>query len=298
MLQILTQSGRLTAWLLLCGCCLSSWALAQESRRAATDAERPAPMNTQVGLSPEMLTILQTWEKQSGAVNRSKGEFTRIVYNKIFQTADCATGRYWYEGPDKGRMDFTPNEAAAGKQVKKRDQTFACQPDQAKTWICNGKDILDIDIVKKEYNRIEIPAQYQGQNIADGPLPFLFGMKAQKMEQRYLLELGTLHDPQKIIHIIAYPRLAAEQREYRVAEVLLDPTTYLPQAVQLMDPTGNKETVYIFSKHDKVHGPWLPTAPWNPPMLLFKEITNQKADAPVEREAKGAPINSQGIILR
>ncbi|WP_437226110.1 TIGR03009 domain-containing protein [Planctomicrobium sp. SH661] len=296
MLQFLTQSGRKTAWLFLCGLCLSSWTQAQEIRQAAAEAGRPAPLETQVGLSPELIEILKTWEKQSGSVNRSKGEFSRVEYDRIMQTARCATGRYWYEGPDKGRMDFTPNEAAEGKKTKKREIEFSCQPDQAKTWICNGKEILDIDIAKKEYNKIEIPLQFQGQNIADGPLPFLFGMNAQKMQQRYMLELGSLHDPKKIIHIIAYPKMPAEQREYRVAEVLLDPNTFLPQAVQLMDTTGNKETVYVFSKHDNVVGPWLPTAPWKPTMFGFKEIMNQRADPPAEREVKGG--NNQGIMLR
>jgi len=297
MLQIMTYSGRMSALLFLCGTCLSSLLYAQETRQATANPARPAPLSTEAGISPELLTILQTWETQSGTVTRSRGEFSRIEYDKIMLSAKCALGKYWYEGPDKGRMDFSPNEAATGKEVKKRNQVFTCNPDQAKTWICNGKEILDIDIVKKEYNRIKIPAQYQGQNIADGPLPFLFGMNAQKMQQRYMLELGSLHDPHKIIHIIAYPKLAAEQREYRVAEVLLDPTTYLPQAVQLMDTTGNKETVYVFSKHDKVSGPWLPTAPWNPPMLFYKEITNQTAEPTLEREA-ARPFNTQGIMLR
>jgi len=297
MLHILTQTGRTTAWLLLCGCCLTSLALAQEVRSASAPAARPAPLETEKQLSPELVTLLQTWEKKSGAVTRSKGEFSRIEYDKIMLTAKCAVGKYWFEAPDKGRMDIMPNEAFNGKVIPKRDLKFTCGPEQAKTWICNGKEILDIDIVKKEYNRIEIPAQYQGQNISDGPLPFLFGMNAQKMQQRYILDLGSLHDPQKILHVIAYPKMAAEQREYRVAEVLLDPQTYLPQAVQLMDPTGNKETVYVFTKHDNVIGPWLPTSPWNPPMLWFKEISNQKAEPSVEREA-ARPFNTQGIMLR
>jgi len=301
MLHFLTESGRTTACLLLCGICLSSsWAQAQGVQRtAAAEGARPQPLDTEVGLSPDMVKLLQTWEKKSGEVNRSKGEFNRIIYDKIFQTAICSNGRYWFEGPDKGRMDFTPNDSVVGKEVKKRELTFTCQADQAKTWICNGEKILDIDIAKKEYNSIEIPPHIQGNNISDGPLPFLFGMSAKKMEQRYMLTLGALHDPQKIIHVIAYPKLASEQREYRVAEVLLDPNTYLPQAVQLLDPTGNKETVYIFSKHDRVSGPWLPTAPWNPPLLLFKEITNKSADPAPEREARGAGGgNNQGIILR
>lgn len=301
MMHILKQAGQKAVWLLLCGSCFSSLALAQGVRPAPSEGARPAPLESQSVVSPELITILQTWEERSGSVARSKGEFSRIVYDKIMASAQCAHGKYWYEGPDKGRMDFTPNDDVAGKQVKKRELTFSCAADQAKTWICNGTEILDIDIAKKEYHRIGIPAQYQGKNIADGPLPFLFGMNSQKMQQRYILELGSLHDPKKIIHIIAYPKLQSEQREYRVAEVLLDPTTYLPQAVQLMDTTGNKETVYVFSKHDKVGGPWLPTAPWNPSLLFYKEITNQKAEPPLEREA-ARPFNSlntpPGVMLR
>jgi TIGR03009 family protein len=297
MLQFLTQFGRKTTCLLLCGLCLTNWVSAQEIQRTTAEAGRPAPLNTQVGLSPEMLKTLQTWEQESGKVTKIRGEFKRIEYDKIMATATCAKGTYFYESPDKGRMDFLPDETVAGKKAKKRDLEFTCQADQTKTWICNGKEILAIDLTKKEYDRLEIPAEFQGRNISEGPLPFLFGMSAAKMEQRYVLAFGAMHDPNKTIHIVAYPKHPQEQREYRVAEVLLDPKTYYPMAVQLLDTTGNKETVYLFSKHDKVTV-WLPTAPWNPLLIGYKEITNQRADAPsLDRETREASRN-QGVMLR
>ncbi|WP_437186592.1 hypothetical protein SH668x_003748 [Planctomicrobium sp. SH668] len=292
MLRNLTLTSRASAWLLVCGLSLSSWAQAQD-QRPAPQVQRLPDQNVQVGLSPELTKILETWEIQSAKVTRSKGEFKRIMYDQAFQVAKCSTGKYWFEGPDKGRMDFAPNKDVEGQKLKRADVEYVCQPDELRSWICNGEVIRDIDIAKKEYHQIQIPTQFQGQNISDGPLPFLFGMNSKKMQQRYLLELGSLHDPKKLIHIVAYPKMPAEQREYRVAEVLLNPETYLPQAVQLMDPTGNKQTVYMFTKHDKVIGPWLPTAPWNPALISYTRILDQQSDASPQQNAR-----ENSIILR
>ncbi|SFI27885.1 hypothetical protein [Planctomicrobium piriforme] len=297
----LSQAGCRTAVLIFCACLLSMPVSAQQrSATAEPDGgarQRPAPMNANVGVSPEMEKILQTWEQKSGSVNRMKGDFTRFEYDKVFATAKCAIGRYWYESPDKGRMDFTPDNkvvATPPKTVVKGDVTFTLQPDDARTWICDGEKILDIDIVKKEYNQIKIPPQFQGKNISDGPLPFLFGMKADKLKDRYVLEMGALNNPAKIIHIVAYPKLPAEQREYRVAEVLLDPVEFLPQAVQLLDPTGNKQTVYMFTKHDKPAIPFLPPGPWHPPLISFTKVHDEEAAPQMERESK----QQDGILIR
>ncbi len=299
----LSKAGWVTTALTLFACVLSQSVNAQEVRSAMAGGSgaqvngRPAPMDASATVSPELEKILQTWEQKSGQVNRMKGEFTRIEYDQIFTTAKCAVGKYWFENPDKGRMDFMPDpnaNATPARQVTRGDKTYSVQAAEAHSWICDGEQILAIDLVKKEYNRIRIPEHYRGTKISDGPLPFLFGMQAAKIKERYILELGSLHNPQKIIHIVAYPKMPAEQREYRVAEVLLDPVEYLPKAIQLQDPTGNKQTVYVFTKHDQVTLPFLPPpGPFRPHMIGYKVILDEESTSSQDREAK-----KEGILIR
>jgi TIGR03009 family protein len=275
-------------------------------RLAPLDSQAPegAALQIEKGINPDLLKLLQTWQLRSGQVARIKGEFKRYEYDSVFQTCKCATGNYWYQAPDKGRMDFTPDDSVKAdppKQVKLPGNAavFTLEPAQAQQWICNGDAVLDIDVINKQYNRVEIPPQYRGKNISDGPLPFIFGMDAQKMQDRYILSTGSLHDPQKLIHIIAIPKQPAEQREYRVAEVLLDPADYLPKGVRLQDPTGNKLTVYAFLKHDQDRLPWLPPGPFNPVLPGYKLMHDYK-DVPASptREALNPKKQENGFLLK
>lgn len=235
----------------------------------------------QVQLPAELETILQTWEQQTAPISRMKGTFDRYDYDAVFQIVKWAEGRYFYDQPDKGRMDFIPHRRIPEEpknRVVANGVTYTVQADVAQSWVCTGKEILDVNHDQKTYNRVEIPPHYQGDNIQDGPLPFLFGMKAEELKKRYVMNLGDMHNPrgeQPIIHLIASPILAAQQREFRRAEILLDGRDYLPKAVKLWDTTGNKETVYVFHGHDQVRIPW-PTSPVHINLFGYKLLNDVK----------------------
>ncbi len=48
------------------------------------------------------------------------------------------------------------------------------------------------------------------------------------------------------IHLILYPTLPGLRRSYRKLEIILDKKSHLPNAVKLLDPSGNTATVYVF----------------------------------------------------
>lgn len=239
-------------------------------------------------LDPRMLILLEEWEARTADINTLQGVFRRYEYDSVFMTEKRAVGRYWFGSPDKARMDFQPdpdvekNKAAAPDKPLLHEvngKTYTVEVDDLKSWICTGKEILEVDHPQKQFSRMEIPPQYQGQRITDGPMPFLFGMKADSVKKRYKMAFGEKHDPASQVHIIAYPLVPALRKEFQKAELLLDPKTYLPQAVKLWDPSGNKETVYLFytpepfSLADKLRGPW--SIYLGPP---WKKIQDIKAD--------------------
>ncbi|QDT35602.1 hypothetical protein [Thalassoglobus polymorphus] len=222
--------------------------------------------------SPQMLLVLQEWEQKTAGIDTLQGVFRRYVYDSTFGVEKRAVGEYWFGSPDKARMDFNPDPdivkalaASPGQPLTHKapdGKVYSVQADAHKVWICNGKDILEVDVAPKQYSKMEIPPQYQGQRITDGPMPFLFGMKADSVTKRYKMAFGEMHDPERQIHIIAYPLVPNLRREFQRAEVLLDPNTFLPNAVKLWDPSGNQETVYRFytpkpfTLADKLRGPW------------------------------------------
>ncbi len=215
---------------------------------------QPRPQNAELqvqNLPPELEKLLLAWSQKSAQVQKLQGTHHRYVYNTVFMVEKRSEGVFYYEGPGKGRIDLTPAEIAKGEVSKRLDKDgkpFKVQPDRSERWMCDGNDIWQVDDMTKQVNIYPIPKENQGQNIMDGPMPFLFGMPPEKAKRRYHLKLVHESDEQAVIEV--HPRLAVDAANWRRASVILDKRNnlYLPRAVQLIDPSGNLETVYTFGE--------------------------------------------------
>ncbi|MEZ6065107.1 MAG: hypothetical protein R3B90_05250 [Planctomycetaceae bacterium] len=239
---------------------------------AAAVTPRPRP-EVEFQVSPEVVQALREWEHYTRGIQRLRGSFDRYTYDSTFLVERRAVGEFWYEKPDHARIDFRPapddrlpKPNASGLRVNPgklgpNNQPYTVQPDSSSRWVCTGDALLQIDDDQKQYTIMDIPPSLQGDNISNSPLPFLFGMSAAAMQERYFLTLGSMHNPRgeggrpATIHVVAYPKLQQQAREWKRAEVLLDPgrafqiegqPVYVPTAIKLLDPTGNQETVYVF----------------------------------------------------
>lgn len=240
-------------------------------------AAQPKPEANQV--SPEMEEILKVWETYSVKLEKLEGKFERYQYDYVTKIEKRSDGTYYYEAPDKGRMNFVPPKQYPETETT-RNMTFQVKPDYSQSWICTGKEILDVNEDGKTYNRIEIPEQFQGKNIIESPLPFLFGMKAEEVKRRYLLAFGDFHNTkQGKIHIVAAPLLETQRREYLRVEVLLKTQDFLPEAVRLWWASGNGETVYVFNKHATRTLPWIPS-PFQGKLSGYQMLENVRAQPP------------------
>lgn len=199
--------------------------------------------------------ILVEWHKKSLDVKRLEGEHVRIIYDYVFGVATRAEGRFYYEAPDKGRIDLVPDPKGKGEKFEKvnpntnKKVVLTAQPDQPERWICDGQQVLVIDEVQKVAQQYPIPAAARGANIMDGPLPFLFGMPPAKAKQRYTMKLLQLNAQD--IDILVYPRLKQDSANYKWARIRIERATMLPMAVQMLDPAGSRETVYTFPRVEK-----------------------------------------------
>jgi hypothetical protein len=181
-------------------------------------------------------------------------------------------------------MDFRPVELPDPpideEKLDANGAPFRIQAEENQRWICTGEEIFIIHDDLKLYDHIEIPPHQQGRNISQGPLPFLFGMRAEDAKRRYHLNLGEQNWPEgrviqregepplrlrPQVHVVAYPKMEQDRREWRRAEVLLDGESFLPRAIRLLNPSMEKETVYVFDLSQmKVNErlPWIPN-PFN-----------------------------------
>jgi TIGR03009 family protein len=265
-------------------------------------------------VSPELESLLTAWEKKSQGVERLNGSFRLFTYDEVFQTETRATGLFWYASPDKGKMEFkpadlsrVPRDKVTGKLINPaivgpNKAPYEVKGRTAETWNCNGAEILQIFPEEKKYNRIAIPQQYQGESIKESPLPFLFGLKKDEAKERYLMQIGPrngqLLPGYKVasIHVIAYPLREADSREWSKAEVLLDSQTFLPQAIQTLDPAGTSRNAYAFSDVE-VNAPWVFKNPFNVSVAGYSLIHDKPAQ-PQQSSAPVAPAAPKSALLK
>lgn len=203
----------------------------------------------QAPVPPALMKLLQAWSQNSAGVQKLHGEHHRFVYDQVFMVEKRAVGRFYYESPSKGRIDLEPAAIAAGEKSKRVDpktgQPYKLQAERPERWICDGDKIWQINDAQKQADIFTIPESGRGQNMMDGPLPFLFGMPPKKALNRYKMDLVQQDAKRAILHVL--PRMQMDAANWKSATVILDTQSWLPQAVKLMDPTGNLETVYTFT---------------------------------------------------
>ena len=176
------------------------------------------------------------------------------MYDNTWHTDKQSRGVFYYERPDKGRIDIIPVKIPKGARSRKINpetkQPYTLKPDEAQKWVCDGSSIWQINVPEKAAENYEIPAKNRGENIMDGPLPFMFGMPADQALERFELAFNPRQNPKtknSQVWLIIKPRWKSDAANWSLAKVYLNKqNNYLPSAVQLVDPSGNMETVYQF----------------------------------------------------
>jgi TIGR03009 family protein len=203
--------------------------------------------------------ILKFWELYSGRVTRYRCKFTRYEYDSNFGPRDPnmaktrSDGEIRYQAPDKGlfRVDtllhYTPQQSGPPKFLARAGE-------RGEHWICDGKAIFDYDYINKRLKVQELPPDMQGAAIADGPLPFLFGAKAEKIKQRYWVRIvAPPPESQGKEHWLqAFPKTRQDAANFKMVEVILDAKLFLPSAIQVYDRSYDgrsnfSRTVYVFA---------------------------------------------------
>ena len=230
-------------------------------------------------LVKELDRILEFWSASSEDITRLQGKHFRIVYDTAFEVEKQSEGEFAYEKADKGRLDITPVEVtpqlvaareqeivrakAEGRKpsvrVGKNGKAYTLVMEQPERWSCDGQRVYSMDMEKKEAIVAQLPADMQGKNIMDSPLPFLFGMPPEKAKHRFTIFFtNSQFDPKSgKAKLTIYPRLPQDATNWRQADVILDLKEFLPTAVQLLDPAGTKITVYRFQDFKKNGEGWI-----------------------------------------
>lgn len=194
----------------------------------------------------ELDSVLARWEKESDGVKILTATFTLFEYDAAFGAAPAPGQPMKASRTCKGDIHFKAPDQGSYRITEGGDDR----------WMCDGKAIYEFNAKQKTLKEYRLPAELQGKAITNGPLPFVFGAKADAMRKRYFMRVITPPDKQQQIWIEAWPRWQQDAANFHHVQVILDEKTMLPTAIRLYDPNPASNKVYLFGDGMKVNGAW------------------------------------------
>ena len=203
----------------------------------AQGPQRRGAVQPAAAIDPRALDeLLLKWERESAKIRDMEAEFRRITYDPVFGGKEgeeggkeLAYGKLLYLKPDKGIMEITPHG----------------EKKPSETWICTGLAVYEVKPKIQHVIIHELPPEQQGQNISEGPLPFIFGLNADKAKKRYQLTLLSDTPEEALLHVL--PREKQDAQNFSEAYLLVDKKTFTVRAVRTVEP--NRMTIdYIFDR--------------------------------------------------
>lgn len=254
--------------------------------------------------------VLDMWEKKSAQVNTFTCKFIRWDYDPVFaekvkdNLRSEGHGEIKYRAPDHGvfRMhEISEWDAIKQQYVQRKDAL------DLPHWVCNGKSIFEFNHTKKQLIEHKLPPEMQGQGIADGPLPFVFGAKAKTLKSRYFIrDITPTAEVGKQIWLDIYPRFQRDAANFERAELILTDPDFLPFALQLYLPGAAAfaaqrqqppRTAYVFQER-KVNA-FLDRFSFSEPKppLTWKKVV-EEAPSPAVQQARPPAHPNERQALR
>lgn len=205
-------------------------------------------------LSPEQQAaldrLLAAWETRNASVTTWSCGFYKWEYN-AWSPADAAgkrlafteaTGELKYAAPDKGL--FRIKESKQWNPDRRRYETKAGEAGEH--WVCNGTSIYEFRHAERQLRETKLPPEMRGKAITEGPLPFVFGAKAETLKKRYAMRIITPAGVTDQVWLEALPRFQADAANFSKVELILQARDLMPFAIQLYKPGGQDRDVYQF----------------------------------------------------
>lgn len=226
-------------------------ALPAPAQQAAPAAAPAAPQPPQ--LTPEQQAaldqLLAAWETRNAAVRTWSCTFHKWEYN-AWSPADAggerlafaeSSGELKYAAPDKGmfRVKETKQWSPEARRYEVRGG------ETGEHWVCNGESIYEFRHTERQLRETKLPADMRGTAISEGPLPFVFGSKADSLKKRYWMRIITPPEVRDQIWLEALPKEQRDAANFSKVELILQ-RDLMPFAIQIYKPGGQDRDVYQF----------------------------------------------------
>ena len=210
--------------------------------------------------------VLDYWQQTSDKVKHYKCNFLRYEYdtglvnirdqqtNQLYAFQQAA-GEIRFAAPDKARFETTKVFKFTGPP-KEQGGNATYEPLKGysmwgrtinECWVCTGQSVFSFDFEQKARLEEKIPPQLQG-NVAESPLPFLFGAKKDDIMKRYWVRYipkykTDAQGQEKLVEdeiwLDIYPKRINDAQMYSKVELILSADDFMPLAIHMYDPNYN-----------------------------------------------------------
>lgn len=220
--------------------------------RRTSPSQRPSPEQRRLD------DILRNWEARGAQIRTLRAKFSRLYYDAVFGERDPKTGKIVAQR-ERGELAFqAPDKGIFRVYVGEEPPPFIFPEKDKERWVCTGTEVYQYDnrdARRRQVTITPLPPELQGHAISEGPLPFIFGMKAEQAKRRYglrLVPLGGLRRQDVCIEVT--PKRQEDLANFSRALVVLDTEVYLPRAIQVEerrsapagDPASKPVSRYVY----------------------------------------------------
>ena len=261
--------------------------------------------------------VLDYWQTTSDKVKQYKCNFLRYEYdtsevnlrdprtNQLFAYQQ-ASGEIRFAAPDKARFetskvfrfDGKPEKVGGEASYKPLKGHSLWGRDIHECWVCTGDTVYDFDFEQKARYASEIPPELRG-NVAQSPLPFLFGAKKKDVMNRYWVRYIPKYETdaqgqQKLIEseiwLDIYPKRINDAQTYSKVELILSADDFMPLAIHMYSPNynpakNNYSSRYFLFQNREINGRLSAVTGWmnrfvEPSVpLTWRKVVRQSAPA-------------------
>jgi TIGR03009 family protein len=242
---------------------------------AAAPAAAPARQQVAVPDPARMKQLLRLWEQQSAKLKTLDVSIDRVDKSAAWGD-EHYKGRALLRSPNLAWLDFQKVEQE-GSQAKLKPHERI---------VCTGTEVWQYRSDTKQIFIFPLEKQMQKRALEEGPLPFLFNMRAADAEARYTMSLVNETKDYYVVSVV--PKLKIDLESFSKAFLKLNKQTFLPDRIWLQSPNGKDSkdfTLTAVRPNAPVMDENFKGKPLGPPW----RVVRNPEDAPGDRAAPGQP---------
>jgi hypothetical protein len=222
--------------------------------------------------------IIAAWQEAAAELGPFEMELALYEYDKVFQTERRGEGKCWIESPEQWRWDVTPAEVDVSEN-EIRGHVYEVMPAEFRSIVRTPRELHMYDSRQWEWLPIvrgDFKWSFHSDNGFDHPFrwlvfPHLYADDFDSLQiqvTRPENQAGSKTSEDRV-HLQIDALKPSDRRDWYRVDLLMNRETSLPSAVKVVDPSQNRETVYVLGNVRPVNkfdrDVWNPARPENGP---------------------------------